>query len=180
MAETKFILVVEDDPILKNLLGHTFAGKYQTLYASNGAEALALFAQYTPGVVLLDLMLPDMDGFSILQQIRARTDASKDVPVIIVSNLGQAEDKEKAKALGANDYIVKAEVEIEEIVKRIESTLGAVPEPAAPAAMPTAMPIVDTDPTVPQTVVPGVASPDTSVAAVLQPPSPFTPPPTSM
>lgn len=130
MADTNFILVVEDDPILKNLLGHTFAGKYQTLYASNGAEALALFSQYTPAIVLLDLMLPDMDGFSILQQIRARTDASKDVPVIIVSNLGQQSDKDRAMALGANDYIVKAEVEIEEIVKRLEAQLahrGAAP-----------------------------------------------------
>lgn len=145
MAGTQFILVVEDDPILKNLLGHTFAGKYQTLYASNGAEALALFAQYTPAVVLLDLMLPDMDGFTILQQIRSRTDAAKNVPVIIVSNLGQQTDKDRALALGANDYIVKAEVEIEEIVNRIEKIIGAAP--AAPAPLPTAMPLVDADPT---------------------------------
>ena len=149
MAETKFILVVEDDPILKNLLGHTFAGKYQTLYASNGAEALALFSQYSPAIVLLDLMLPDMDGFTILQQIRARTDALKDVPVIIVSNLGQQADKDRAMSLGANDYIVKAEVEIEEIVNRLEKLIGpaeaaAAPAPAAPA---TTMPVIDTDPT---------------------------------
>lgn len=136
MTDTKFIMVVEDDPILKNLLGHTFAGKYQTLYASDGNEALTLFEQYKPSLVLLDLMLPTMDGFSVLAAIRARTDELKNVPIIIVSNLGQESDIEKAKTMGANDYLVKAEVEIEEIVNKIEGMLGgAAPvAEAAPAA----------------------------------------------
>ncbi|HVX90567.1 MAG TPA: response regulator [Candidatus Paceibacterota bacterium] len=124
MAEpTNFVLVVEDDPVLKNLLGHTFAGKYQTLYANNGTEALALFEANKPALVLLDLILPGMSGFEILETIRKRTDAQKDTPVIIVSNLGQASDKEKAKALGANDYLVKAENSIEEIVSKMEAML---------------------------------------------------------
>jgi DNA-binding response OmpR family regulator len=123
MTDTKFILVVEDDPILKNLLGHTFAGKYQTLYASDGNEALALFEQNKPSLVLLDLMLPTMDGFAVLETIRKRTDDSKSVPIIVVSNLGQDKDKDRAKSLGATDYLVKAEVSIEEIVDRIQKTL---------------------------------------------------------
>lgn len=137
MTDTKFIMVVEDDPILKNLLGHTFAGKYQTLYASDGNEALTLFDQYKPSLVLLDLMLPTMGGYEVLQALRARTDEYKDVPVVIVSNLGQASDVEKAKSLGANDYLVKAEVDIEEIVRKIETMIaGTPPAPAseAPAA----------------------------------------------
>lgn len=121
MSDTTFILVVEDDPVLKNLLGHTFAGKYQTLYASDGNEALALFETHKPAVVLLDLMLPTMDGFAVLQSIRGRTDELKDTPIIIVSNLGQQKDIEKAKSLGANDYLVKAEVAVEEIVAKIEA-----------------------------------------------------------
>lgn len=125
MADTKFILVVEDDPILKNLLGHTFAGKYQTLYATDGNEALALFEQYKPALVLLDLMLPTMDGFTVLQTLRARPDEGKTVPVIIVSNLGQTSDKDKALSLGANEYLVKAEVDVDEIVSHIEKMLGA-------------------------------------------------------
>lgn len=130
MSETRFILVVEDDPILKNLLGHTFAGKYQTLYASDGNEALALFESNKPALVLLDLMLPTMDGFAVLEAIRKRTDALKDVPVIVVSNLGQEKDKERAQSLGATDYLVKAEVSVEEIVGKIEKTLGTI-TPAA-------------------------------------------------
>lgn len=123
MTDTKFILVVEDDPILKNLLGHTFAGKYQTLYASDGNEALALFDQYKPSILLLDLMLPTMDGFAVLQSIRSRTDELKTVPIIVVSNLGQEKDKDRAKSLGATEYLVKAEVSIEEIVAKIQSVL---------------------------------------------------------
>ena len=130
MSDTKFILVVEDDPVLKNLLGHTFAGKYQTLYASDGNEALALFESNKPALVLLDLMLPTMDGFAVLEHIRSRPDALKSTPIIIVSNLGQQKDVEKAKALGANEYLVKAEVPIEEIVAKIEGLLNA----SAPAA----------------------------------------------
>lgn len=125
MADTRFILVVEDDPILKNLLGHTLAGKYQTLYASDGNEALALLEGNKPVLVLLDLMLPTVDGFAVLTAIRARTDELKSVPVIVVSNLGASGDIEKAKSLGANDYLIKAEVAVEEIVAKIESTIGA-------------------------------------------------------
>jgi two-component system response regulator ResD len=139
MTDTRFILVVEDDPILKNLLGHTFAGKYQTLYASDGNEALALFEQYKPSLVLLDLMLPTMDGFAVLETIRARTDASKSVPIIVVSNLGQDKDKDRAKSLGATDYLVKAEVSIEEIVAKIQETLEHM-VPAAPEAPATVAP----------------------------------------
>lgn len=130
MTDTKFILVVEDDPILKNLLGHTLAGKYQTLYANDGNEAIALFDQYKPATVLLDLMLPTMDGFAVLENIRAHTGPEKDTPVIIVSNLGQQKDIERAKSLGANDYLVKAEVAIEEIIAKIEGNLAKVPTPA--------------------------------------------------
>lgn len=123
MSDTKFILVVEDDPILKNLLGHTFAGKYQTLYASDGNEALALFETHKPAIVLLDLMLPTMDGFAVLESIRKREDDLKNVPVIVVSNLGQESDKERAKTLGANEYFVKAEVSVEDIVARLQGML---------------------------------------------------------
>lgn len=123
MTDTRFILIVEDDPILKNLLGHTFAGKYQMVYASDGNEALTLFEANKPAAVLLDLMLPTMDGFAVLESIRKRTDALKDVPIIVVSNLGQDSDKERAKMLGATDYLVKAEVSVEEIVSRLQKIL---------------------------------------------------------
>jgi CheY-like chemotaxis protein len=118
------VLVVEDDPILKNLLGHTFAGKYQALYANDGNEALKLLEQYKPALILLDLLLPTMGGFEVLEKIRARTDELKNTPIIVVSNLGQESDKEKAKTLGANGYLVKAESSVDEIVAQVEGVLG--------------------------------------------------------
>ena len=126
MAETTFIMVVEDDPVLKNLLGHTFAGKYQTLYAAEGNEAMALYNQYKPSLILLDLMLSGgMDGFTFLEQLRARPDEGKTVPVIVVSNLGQDSDKERVMKLGANAYLVKAEVDVDEIMAKIGTFLPA-------------------------------------------------------
>lgn len=120
------ILVVEDDPILKNLLGSTFSGKYEALYAGTGNEALQYLEEYKPDIILLDIMLPDgPNGFEVLEQVRARTDEHKDTPIIIVSNLSQVGDQEKAKQLGANDYMVKAEVAIEEITAKIDQFIGA-------------------------------------------------------
>jgi DNA-binding response OmpR family regulator len=123
MTDTQFILVVEDDPILKNLLGHTFAGKYQTLYANDGEQAIGFLEQYKPSLLLLDLMMPKMDGFAVIEAVRARTDELKDTPIIVVSNLGAEKDKERALGLGATAYLVKADVAIEEIVAKIEETL---------------------------------------------------------
>lgn len=123
-GETKFVLVVEDDPILKNLLGHTFAGKYQTLYAANGEEALKLFEQFKPALILLDLTLPgSIDGFAVLESVRKRTDEGKSVPVVVVSNLGEQSAKARAMELGANAYLVKAEVDVDEIVAKISEYL---------------------------------------------------------
>jgi len=132
MTDMQSILVVEDDPILKNLLGHTLAGKYETMYASDGNEAMTLLETHKPVLILLDLMLPTMDGFAVLTAIRARIDGLQNVPIIVVSNLGAPADIEKAKALGANDYLIKAEVAIEEIVAKMEAVLVATPPPAAP------------------------------------------------
>jgi DNA-binding response OmpR family regulator len=158
MTDAQFILVVEDDPILKNLLGHTFADKYQTLYANDGQQALALFEQYKPRLVLLDLMLPILDGFGVLQAIRSRTDDFKNAPVIIVSNLGQEKDHERAMSLGATEYLVKAEVSIEEIVGHIQAILEKMPVPAAPAVAPAETPATPAVPaTAPVTEAPPAA-----------------------
>lgn len=154
MSDTQFILVVEDDPILKNLLGHTLAGKYQTLYASDGNEALTLVEQNRPKLVLLDIMLPTVDGWTVLQGIRSRTDELKNIPIIMVSNLGQSSDKEKAMAMGANDYLVKAEVPIEEIVQKIETILSTAAP--APEAAPSAPVVTETAPSPTPEPTPGV------------------------
>lgn len=147
MTDMKYILVAEDDPILKNLLGHTFAGKYQTLYANEGQQALELYEQHKPSVILLDLMMPGMDGFAFLEKLRSRTDEGKTVPVIIVSNLGQEADKQKALTMGANEYLVKADVDVDEIVKHMERLMGA--QQIANADTPPAPPVPPVPPVPP-------------------------------
>lgn len=126
-----YILVVEDDPILKNMMGHAFSGVFQTVYANDGVEAIKLFDNYKPKLVLLDLTLPGMGGFEVLETLRKREDEGKTVPVIIVSNLGQQSDKDKAIALGANDYLIKAEVDVDEIVAKAKKMLGVAAVPHA-------------------------------------------------
>ncbi len=125
MESKTTILVVEDDPILKNLLGHSLSGEYHMLYASNGAEALAIAQDSKPAVILLDLMMPDMDGFTFLEKTHEHEDIFKSVPIIVVSNISQKEDKDRAESLGVSGYLVKAEVSVEEIVKKIKEVLGA-------------------------------------------------------
>lgn len=126
MNDLRCIMVVEDDPILKNLLGHTLVGKYQTIYAGSGDEAMQLFEKYKPVLVLLDLTLPGAkDGFTVLEELRARPDEGKAVPVIVVSNLGEQTAKDRVMALGANAYLVKAEVDVDEIVTKVTEFLPA-------------------------------------------------------
>ncbi|VAW31967.1 hypothetical protein MNBD_CPR01-250 [hydrothermal vent metagenome] len=126
MAQNITILVVEDDPILKNLLGRTFSGTYHVFFASNGKEALTILKEHTPSIILLDIMMPDMDGFTFMEQVNTHPEiAEKHVPIMIVSNLGQQKDVEHAKELGAKEYLVKAEVSVEEIVAKIQEMLSA-------------------------------------------------------
>ncbi len=124
MALDTKILVIEDDPILKNLLNHVLINQYNMLYASNGAEGITMMEDNQPSLILLDLMMPDMDGFTFLEKTRGRDDGLKDVPIIIASNLGEQEDIDRAMSLGANGYLVKANVSVDEIIKKIKETLG--------------------------------------------------------
>lgn len=119
-------MVVEDDPILKNLLGHTLSGTYQTVYAATGDEALSFFDQYKPKLILLDLTLPGAkDGFAVLEELRTRSDEGKTVPVVVVSNLGEQTAKDRVMQLGANGYLVKAEVDVDEIVAKVREFVPA-------------------------------------------------------
>ncbi|HQU07648.1 MAG TPA: response regulator [Candidatus Paceibacterota bacterium] len=127
MESDTVILVVEDDIILKKLLSRAFADQYNMLYANNGAEALALLDTQTPTLILLDLLMPDMDGFTFLEKVRARNDAVKSTPIIVVSNLGQQKDIDRVKALGVSAYLVKAEVSIDEITAKINEVLSTLP-----------------------------------------------------
>lgn len=125
MTEQKsnYILVVEDDYFLRNLLLHKIEQeKLPFDTAVNGSEALEKIKAKIPAVIILDLVLPDMDGFEVLEKIKKQPD-TKDIPVIVVSNLGQKDEIERCLKLGANDYLIKANFTPKEIVDKIREYL---------------------------------------------------------
>jgi len=120
----KKILMVEDDQFLRELAIKKFrlAG-YEIVTAADGAEALALVEQKQPALILLDIILPGIDGFEVLRALSANAQ-SKDIPVIILSNLGQESDIDRGKKLGAVEYLVKTEFTLDEILKKIKKLIG--------------------------------------------------------
>ena len=93
--------------------------------AVDGEAALKIVESFSPDMVLLDIILPSIDGFGVLKEIREhKNNIVKNVPVIMLTNLGQEEDVQKALKLGANDYLIKAHFTAEEIVKKVKDKLG--------------------------------------------------------
>lgn len=116
----KAIFVVEDDVFLVKVYKVKFEDLGVAVWvATDGAEALAFLEREPPNVVLLDIMLPGMSGFDVLAAMK-KNERWKNVPVLILSNLGQEQDLERGKALGAKEYIVKANVKIDEVVERVK------------------------------------------------------------
>lgn len=115
----KKILVAEDDTFLANAyrVKLTKAG-FEVKLASDGDEVLGMLASFIPDVILLDLVMPNKDGFATLEELGAN-EKWKTIPVIIASNLGQKEDVEKGMKLGAKDFVIKSEMSLSDLIKKI-------------------------------------------------------------
>jgi len=121
----KKVLVVEDDQFLANAYKLKLTkSEYEVRVATDGEDALSQMAEDVPDIVLLDLIMPNMDGFATLDAMK-KDEKLKSIPVVIASNLGQKEDIDRAKSLGAVDFIIKSNVSIEEIVQKVKSIVGA-------------------------------------------------------
>lgn len=120
------VLLVEDDTFLREICSKKLTKEGYTVYeAVDGQQALDGIIDIKPDIVLLDIILPAIDGFQILSQVRANQDTSiSGIPIIMLSNLGQEDDIAKAMEGGANDYLVKAHFTTEEIIGKIKSVLG--------------------------------------------------------
>ena len=117
------VLIVEDDAFLRKLLTDKFKNEgYSVESAEDGREALGKLEKNAPSIVLLDLLMPEVDGFQVLQAIRAKQ-STKRLPVVVLSNLGEQEHVARAKALGADDYLIKAHLFLDEIVERVEDII---------------------------------------------------------
>ena len=119
----KSILVVEDDKFLRELLIRKLKDEgFEVSMAVDGKEALRKIKEELPQLILLDLVLPGIDGFGILEQIKKDPRTGK-IPVIILSNLGQREEVERGLELGADDYLIKAHFTPNDIIKRVKKLL---------------------------------------------------------
>ena len=112
----KKVLIVEDERPLSHALELKFTHEgYEVVIATDGAEALKIANTTKFAVILLDLIMPNMDGFTFMEQLKNKS------PIIVLSNLGQDEDKARAKELGAIGYFVKSNTPITEIIKTVKS-----------------------------------------------------------
>src|SRR5882672_2632544 len=135
------ILLVEDDVNLREIYSARFAAEsYEVITASDGEEALATAVRERPDLIVLDVMMPKISGFDMLDILRS-TPETRNTKVIMMTALSQAEDKSRADKLGADRYLVKSQVTLEDVAKVAHEVLTG--EPATPAA-PVPDPIADT------------------------------------
>lgn len=119
----KKILVVEDDKFLRELIVQKLIKEgYETSEAVDGEQGIKKVKEEKPDLVLLDLILPGIDGFEVLSKKREDPSVVQ-IPVIILSNLGQKEDVERGLKLGAVDYLIKAHFTPGEIIEKIKNIL---------------------------------------------------------
>lgn len=120
------ILLVEDDPLMSRMYTKalTLEG-YSVALAVDGLEALEKVKTIRPSLILLDVMMPKMNGLQVLEKIKADLD-TKDIPVIMLTNLTGEQEAEMATSKGALDYLIKSEAEPEQVITKIKEILAKV------------------------------------------------------
>jgi DNA-binding response OmpR family regulator len=131
MESNQKVLIVEDDNFLGDLLAdHLNKNGVEAYLARDAETAYKKINQEIPGLVLLDLLLPGMDGLELLQKLKSANIVPA-LPVIILSNLAQKEKIEQGIQLGARDFMVKANFDLDEITAKVKEVLGAAKQPQA-------------------------------------------------
>ncbi len=126
MKKTK-VLIVEDEAMLADMYATKFSMEgFEAEKANDGSEGLAKAATFKPDVILLDIIMPKIDGFGVLKRLRAEA-AFKHTLIVLLTNLGQEDDVKKGKQLGANDYFVKANHTPADVVEKIRKLTGVAP-----------------------------------------------------
>lgn len=118
------ILWVEDDSFLTNIISQRLLRQqWQLLYASEGKAALRLAHDEHPAVIILDILLPGMDGVAVLTELKA-DETTKNIPVIMFTNLDDTEKIERCKELGIEGFFVKATIDLDSIIAEIQKILS--------------------------------------------------------
>jgi len=120
----KKIMVVEDDPTLRDIYTTRFKAEgYEVTSASDGEAALTVAVKEKPDLILLDIMMPKISGFDVLDILRD-TEETKNTKIVVMSALSQSADIEKGKNLGASAYLVKSQVTLSEVVDKIKTIIN--------------------------------------------------------
>ncbi len=128
------ILIIEDDPLMTRLYQKVFKfEKYEVEVASNGKTGLEKVDSFKPTLILLDIMMPKMNGLQVLAKLKANPETKK-IPVVVLTNLAGTQDAETAMAKGAVKYIVKSEHEPKEVVKIVKGILAGYTRNKIPEA----------------------------------------------
>lgn len=118
------IAIIEDDPVISQMYRMKFENEgFDVQMADNGKDGIALVKDMQPDLILLDMQMPTMTGDEALRTIR-KTGWGRDIPVIILTNLGEEEAPKDLRSLGIHSYIVKADLTPRQVVERVKSALG--------------------------------------------------------
>lgn len=144
------ILLVEDDINLRDIYTARFtAESYEVITASDGEEALATAVREKPDLIILDVMMPKISGFDVLDILRS-TPETKSTQVIMMTALSQESDRIRGESLGANRYLIKSQVTLEDVVNTVKEVLqGETASPPAPPAAPSNPPAPPAPPSPP-------------------------------
>jgi DNA-binding response OmpR family regulator len=120
------VLIVEDDSFLLNIYSNQLeAGGFCVFAAEDGDKGLKMAKKEKPNLILLDILLPGKDGFEVLKELKASKE-TKNIAVLLLTNLSQKADLEKGLSLGANDYLIKAHFMPSEVVAKIKKVMKIV------------------------------------------------------
>ena len=118
------ILIVEDEEIIYELLQKKLTQEgYEVSIAKDGDEGLEKMKELKPDLVLLDIVMPKKGGFEVMDEMK-RDENLKDIPVIVISNSGQPVELDKAKELGAKDWLIKTEFDPQEVIEKVKKQIG--------------------------------------------------------
>jgi len=124
MSDTPSVLIVDDEESLVNVLARKFKDEGITAYtAFNGREGLAVALEKHPDIILLDIMMPEMDGFDTMKKLQ-EDEWGKTVPVILLTNSSSIETVAKAVTTGMSEFLVKTDVRLDQVVGRVKERLN--------------------------------------------------------
>ncbi|MBU0546593.1 MAG: response regulator [Patescibacteria group bacterium] len=120
----KKILLIEDEKIMVDILQRKLTKEgYDISVANNGKEGLRVMKEINPDLILLDIIMPEMSGFEVMEEMRKDSKLNK-IPLIVISNSGQPVEINRVKKLGAEDWLIKTEFDPQEVLEKVRKQIG--------------------------------------------------------